>query len=87
MFCLIVLLGIIANNYLHEASPEAYELYGDQLAAFGFPLTIQFVGTDMTEAVRYIGDVGFRMHHILWKNNDAWDESNTLFCHMLLVHR
>lgn len=63
-----VLHGIIANNYMHKVSPEAYQLYGDQLAAFGLPLKVQFVGTEMTEQVRYIGDVGSRLYHISEKH-------------------
>lgn len=35
--------GIIANNYMHKVSPEAYQLYGDQLAAFGLPLNFNLL--------------------------------------------
>jgi len=64
-----VLHGIIANNYMHKVSHEVYELYGDQLAAFGLPLKAQFVGTEMTDAVRYIGDFGSRLYHIIEKSS------------------
>ena len=59
-----VVHGIIANNYMHKVSTERYQLYGDQLAAFGLPLKTQFVGTEMTDEVRYIGDFGSRLYHI-----------------------
>ncbi|WED24776.1 alpha-galactosidase [Vibrio sp. JC009] len=59
-----VLHGIIANNYMHEVTREEYQMYGDQIAAFGIPLKAQFVGTEMTEHVRYMGDCGSRIYHI-----------------------
>ncbi|MFT6924714.1 MAG: alpha-galactosidase [Psychromonas sp.] len=61
--------GIIANNYMHKVNAETYQLYGDQLAAFGLPLKIQFVGTEITEEVRYIGDLGSRLYHIFALDN------------------
>ena len=56
--------GVIANHYMHRVTPESYQLYGDQLAAVGLPLKTQFVGTEMTDQVRYIGDIGSRLYYI-----------------------
>jgi alpha-galactosidase len=59
-----ILHGIIANHYMHQLPAEDYQLYGDQLDAFGLPLKAQFAGTEMTDKVRFIGDCGSRLYHI-----------------------
>ncbi|MDB1123999.1 alpha-galactosidase [Vibrio algarum] len=59
-----VLHGLLANHYMHEVTKENYELYGDQISAFGIPLKSQFVGTEMTDEVRFIGDCGSRIYQI-----------------------
>jgi len=59
-----VLHSIIANHVLHPTNSEEFQLYGDQLEKFGLPLKSQFVGTEMTEQIRHIGDYGSRLYVI-----------------------
>ncbi|WP_234496973.1 alpha-galactosidase [Vibrio maritimus] len=47
-----------------KATPELYRLFGDQLAAFGLPLNSQFLGVEITEQTRHIGDFGSRIYHL-----------------------
>jgi alpha-galactosidase len=46
------------------ANREQYQLYGDQLASVGLPLNNQFMGVEITEHTRHIGDFGSRIYHI-----------------------
>ncbi|GAL31193.1 hypothetical protein JCM19239_3164 [Vibrio variabilis] len=47
-----------------KVTPELYRLFGDQLAAFGLPLNSQFLGVEITEQTRHIGDFGSRIYHL-----------------------
>lgn len=44
---------------------EIYKLYGDQLTSIGLPLNSQFLGVEITEQTRHIGDFGSRIYHIV----------------------
>lgn len=59
-----VLHSVIANHVLHPTTQEEYQLYGDQLEKFGLPLKSQFLGTEMTDEIRHIGDYGSRLYVI-----------------------
>ncbi|GMQ49539.1 alpha-galactosidase [Vibrio sp. 10N] len=50
---------------------ELYQLYGDQLASVGLPLNNQFMGVEITERTRHIGDFGSRIYHILAEGDCA----------------
>jgi len=57
-----VLHSVVANHVLHPVTAEEYRLFGDQLACFGLPLKSQFLGTELTGSVRFMGDYGSRMY-------------------------
>jgi len=55
--------SLLVNHYMQLVNEERWQLYGDELAAFGLPLKSQFMGTEMTDAIRHIGDFGSRIYH------------------------
>ena len=58
-----LLHSLLANHYMQLLPEEQWQLYGDQLNAAGLPLKPQFMGTEITEEIRFIGDFGSRIYY------------------------
>ena len=58
-----VIHSVLVNHYMQLITSEKWQMYGDELSAFGLPLKPQFMGTEMTDEIRFIGDFGSRIYH------------------------
>lgn len=58
-----VIHSVLVNHYMQAITEEKWECYGDELSAHGLPLNPQFMGTEMTDDIRFMGDFGSRIYH------------------------
>lgn len=59
-----IIHNIICTHYMYEMEKESISAYGDELMNAGFLPLPQFVGTEFSDKIRYIGDFGSRIYHI-----------------------
>jgi len=57
--------NMISNRYMYQIEKHTYTVPGDQLMSIGLLPQHQFVGTELNENIRYVGDFGSRIYYLL----------------------
>ncbi len=65
--------SMVSNRYMYETEKFIHTVPGDQLMSIGLLPQHQFVGTELNENIRYVGDYGSRIYHLQSNQEKKYD--------------